>query len=83
MQGERTGAGARQNRGESNGGTDTVREAQGGRGQTVNGAARLIEQLGQVVVPADSRAEGSAHGFWERGTTAMFDIIIVNLDAGS
>ena len=28
-------------------------------------------------------ADVSAHGFWKRGTTAMFDIIIVNLDAGS
>ena len=24
----------------------------------------------------------SAHGFWKRGTIAMFDIIIVNLDTG-
>ena len=28
-------------------------------------------------------ADVSAHGFWKRGTTAMFDIIIVNLDAYS
>ena len=83
MQGERTGAGARQNRGESNGGTDTVREALGGRGRTVNGAARLIEQLGQVVVHAESRADVIAHGFWKRDTIAMFDIRVVNLDAGS
>ena len=38
---------------------------------------------GQVQVPTYSRAEVSAHGFWKRGTTAMFDIRIVNLDAGS
>ena len=25
----------------------------------------------------------SAHGFWKRGTTTIFDIRIVNLDAGS
>ena len=37
----------------------------------------------QVEVPAESRADVSAHGFWKRGTIAMFDIRIVNLDAGS
>ena len=73
MQGDKTGAGARQEGGESYGGTETVGEAQGGRARTVNGA----------VVPAESRADVSAHGFWKRGTTAMFDIGIVNPDAGS
>ena len=51
--------------------------------RTVNGAARVVGQPGQVVVPAESRAIVSAHGFWDRGTTAMFGIINVNLDAGS
>ena len=76
VQGERTGAGARQEGGEADGGTDTA-------GQTVNGEARLIGQPGQVVVPAESRVDVSAHGFWKRGTTAMFNILIFNLDAGS
>ena len=67
VQRESTGAGAWQDGGEADGGTDTV-------GQTVNGAARLIGQPAQVVVPAESRADVSAHGFWKRGTTAMFDI---------
>ena len=49
----------------------------------MNGAAILIGQTGQVVVPADLRADVSAHGLWKRGTTTMFDIRIVNLDAGS
>ena len=49
----------------------------------VNGAAILVGQPGQIVVSAESRADISAHGFWKRGTTAMFDIIIVNLNAGS
>ena len=44
---------------------------------------RLVGQPGQVLVPAESRADVSTHGFWKRGTTAMFGIIIVNLDAGS
>ena len=76
MQGEKTGAGAQQEGGEADGGTDTV-------GRMVNGAARLIWQPGQVVVPAESRADVSAHGFWKRGTTAMFGIRIVKLDAVS
>ena len=67
VQGERTGAGARQEGGQSNGGRDTV-------GRTVNGASRLVGRLGQVVVPADSRADVSAHGFWKRGTTGMFTL---------
>ena len=39
--------------------------------------------MGYVEVPAESCSDVSAHGFWKRGTTAMFDIRIVNSDAGS
>ena len=42
-----------------------------------------MERPRQVQVPAESRANVSAHGFWKRGTTMMFDIIIVNLDTVS
>ena len=94
VQGERTGAGARQEGGAADGGTETIEEAQGGRGRTVNvadrlvgrpvnGAARLAGQPGQVVVPAELREYVSTHGFWKRGTTTMFDIRIVNLYTGS
>ena len=83
VQGETTGDEARQEIGTADGGTETVGEAQGGRVRTVNGSARLSGQLVQVLVPADLGAGVSAHGFWKRGTTAMFDIEIVNLDAGS
>ena len=76
MQGERTGAGTRQEGVEADGGTDTL-------GRTVNREARLLRQLGQVVVPAESRADVSAHGFWKQDTTAMLNIRIVNLNAGS
>ena len=83
VQGERTGAGARQEGREADGGTETIGKSQGGRVRTVNGAARLIGQPGQVVVPEESRADVSAHGFWKWGTTAMFNIRIVTLDTGS
>ena len=83
VQGDRTRAGARQEGGVDKGGADTVGEAQGGRKGTVNGVARLVGQTGQVVVPAEPRADVSYHGFWKQGTTRMFDIRIVNLDAGS
>ena len=62
--------------GAADSGTDTV-------GRTVNGVTRLVGQPGQVVLPAESRADVSAHGFWKQDTTAMFDIRIVNLDVGS
>ena len=65
------------------GGANTVGQAQGGNGRTVNGAIRLVDKPGQVEVLAKSRADVSAHGFWKRETTTMFDIRIVNLNTGS
>ena len=61
VQGERNRARARQEGGESNGGMDTKGEDQGGRARTVNGAAILVGQPGQVVVSAKLRADISAH----------------------
>ena len=83
VQEKKTTARAQQEGGEANSSMETVEEPQGGRGRTVNRAARLVEQSGQVVVPAESRASLSDHGFWKRGTTVMFDIIIINIDVGS
>ena len=83
IQGRRTGAGECQEGGGDNGGTYTVGESQGGSGWTVIGAARLVGQQGQVQLPAETRADISAHGFWKWGTTTMFEIRIINLDAGS
>ena len=81
--GKRARAGARQEGGESNGGTDTAEAAQRSCGKTVNGADMLVGQPGQVKVPADSRADINAQGFWKQGTTAIFDIRMVNLDTDS
>ena len=85
VQGERTGDGARQEGGTAEGGADIVGESQGGgsSGGKANKAAILVRRPGQVEVPADSRADVSAYGFWKQGTIAMFDIRIINLDAGS
>ena len=43
----------------------------------------MASNLGQVEVPAESRADIRNHGLWKRGATANFDIIIVDLDEGS
>ena len=51
-------------------------------GRTVNRSARLAGKPGQEEVPAESKADVSAHCFWKQGTTTMFDIRIVNLNAG-
>ena len=49
----------------------------------MNRSAVLVMRLGQVELPAESRSDVSAHGFWNKGTTAMFDIQTFNLNAGS
>ena len=71
--------------GSAKGGADIVGVAQGGRrnGQAGNGAAELEKRPGQVSVPAESRVDVSSHGLWKWGTTAMFDIRIVDLDTVS
>ena len=76
-------AGVWQKGGTSNDSADTVAEARRGIGTTDNGAVILLGRPGQVQDSAESRADVSAHGFWKRGTTLMFDIQIVNFDAGS
>ena len=43
----------------------------------------MARRLVQVAVPAELRSDVSAHILWKWGTTVMFDIRIVNLDAGS
>ena len=43
----------------------------------------MARRLVQVAVPAELRSDISAHSLWKWCTTVMFDIRIVNLDAGS
>ena len=73
-QGESTRVGTRQESGISDDNADIVEEYKGVSGRTVNRRDRLVRRLRQVQVPEESRADISAHGFWKRGTTAMFDI---------
>ena len=35
------------------------------------------------LAPEETRADVRAHGFWRQSTTALFDICIFNLNAGS
>ena len=67
------------------GGTNIDGDAQGGgrNGRTRDGSTELGKGPGQVAVPAESRADINANGFWKWGTIAMFDIRISNLDTGS
>ena len=60
-------------------------EAQGirGNGRMKDGVAERGARAGQLAVPAKLRADISAHGLWKRGNTLMFEIVIVDLDAGS
>ena len=85
LQGERTGEGMRWEGETDKGGAVILREVQGGRsnGQSINGVYELVRRLGKVAVATESREEVSAHDFWKRGTTTMFDIIFVSLDAVS
>ena len=85
VQGERNEDRARQDDGTSEGGRVIMREVQGvgSSGRTINKLAVSARRLGQVEVTAESRADVSSHGCWKRGTTAMSEIRIVNLDTGS
>ena len=49
----------------------------------MNGTDRLAGIPVQVQLPAESRVDISAHSFCKQGTTAMFDILIANLDTVS
>ena len=61
------------------------RESQRGVSDDKNGveADNTEEVRGHVIAPEDTWGGISDHGFWKRGTITMFDIFIVNLEAGS
>ena len=50
---------------------------------TIDVYDELGKVSGKVALPAVLRDDVSTCGFWKQGTTAMFDVRIVNLDAGS
>ena len=83
VQGERTRDRSRQERVLAHDGADIVGKAQGGSGRTVNWEDRSERIPRLVEVPAESRADVSAHDLCKWGTNATFDIPIVNLDEGS
>ena len=62
-------------------GTDIRGEAQGVRRdeRTGKGAVDTVLRLVKVVSPEETQDDVSAHEFCKRGTTAMFDIRIVNI----
>ena len=71
--------------GTAKGGAYIAGESQGG---VVNEKARnrvsdLTRMPEKVALPAELKDDVIAHGLWKRGTTAMFGIMIVNLDEGS
>ena len=39
--------------------------------------------MGQATMPDELQMDVSIHGFWKCVNTALFDMIIVNLDTGS
>ena len=55
VQGESTGAGAQKEGGTADGGADPVREAQGGRARTVNGAVRDPGTLSLALSPTNRK----------------------------
>ena len=67
VQGERNGDGARVAMG-----TQDREENEGEDGET-----------GHATVPDEPQVDVSVHGFWKWGTTALFDMQMVNLYAGS
>ena len=51
--------------------------------QEGEGNEEVEDATGQEMIPDETRADVSAHGFWKWVTSALFDMQIVNLDAGS
>ena len=50
---------------------------------TSNGEDELVRMPRHVAVHEELMADVSSNVLWKRGTTALFDIIIFNLDVGS
>ena len=52
-------------------------------GQEGDGNDNREGVMGQEIVPDDSLADVSVHRFWKCGTSAIFDMQMVNSDVGS
>ena len=85
VQGGRNGAGSRRVGVVSSNKKDIKLEAQGdGRNDRISVEAAMTGiGMEQVTAPEEKRAYVSAHGLWKRGTTAMFDSGIINVEAVS
>ena len=66
-------------------GKNIYREAQGSgiNRRKIYRAAEMGRELVQLEITSDSMEDVISHGLWKRGTTAMFGIIISNLNAES
>ena len=60
------------------------RGAHGG-GRSSNNRPIMVTLVNGVrgAAPKEKRSDVGSHGLWRQGTTALFDVSIINLDAGS
>ena len=63
---------------------ETVDQGDHGGRSSFNGRPDVVTSgnSAEEVVSEETRDDVGAHGFWRQGTTALFDVYIVNLDTG-
>eukprot|EP00957_Ditylum_brightwellii_P129079 9846221-Ditylum_brightwellii.AAC.1 len=55
----------------------------GEKNDEVDVGVMLANEGGRTQVPGEEWGDVSIHGFWERGTTSIFDVRITNLYAAT